>query len=112
MEILAREELAMNSNDFYLCSWYDWSLWLQHIYTARRRRQEDHELLMEMFRSTWTRFYNWNRGDNPAISPQDFFRLSYDTDKPTDTEPKEEDKLALVEKIKRMESKSKWKKRG
>lgn len=95
-----------------MCSWYDWSLWVEHIRQKHRRRKEDHELLIEMFRSTLCRYYNWNRGDNPALSPEDFWRLSYDKDKETDTEPSEEEKLKLIQTIRSLESKSKFKKRG
>lgn len=111
MEYLARVELGMSSKEFYDCPWYEWGLWFERINELRRKRLEDQELLIEMFRSTLCRYYNWNRGNNPEISPQDFWRLSYDDQTHTDHEPTEEEKLRLSETISRLESKSK-RKRG
>lgn len=112
MEVLARVELGMNSEDFYKCTWYDWGVWLEKIRNDRRKRTEDHELLIEMFRSSLCRYYNWNRGKNPELSPEDFWVLSYDKDKPTDTQASEQDNKQLEETIKRLESRAKKNKRG
>jgi hypothetical protein len=102
----------MSSEEFYSCTWYDWSLWMYKIHRDRKNRLEDQELLMEMFRSSLTLYYNWNRGENnKQLEPQDFWVLSYDKPKSTDTEPTEEEKAKLIETIRRLEKLNK-KKRG
>jgi hypothetical protein len=111
MEHLARVELGMTSEEFYKCTWYDWSLWVERILEQRKRRREDHEVVMEMFRQVLCYYYNWNRGNNPELMPSNFWKLSYDQDTRQDTEPTEEEKVKLQETIKRLESKSK-RKRG
>jgi hypothetical protein len=105
----------MTSEQFYLCTWYDWSLWMHKIHSDRRKRNEDQELLMEMFRTSLSFYYNCNRGsENPEINKEDFFwRLSYDKPREKEEQLSEEEEAAkLAETIKRLESKSKFKKRG
>lgn len=66
---------------------------MHKIYQDKQKRKEGHELLMEMVRTSLSYYYNWNRGkENPQLSPQDFWPLSYD-----DTRPSEEDKKELQE---------------
>jgi len=65
-----------------------------------------------MFRSSLCRYYNWNRGKNPELSPQDFWVLSYDKEKQSDTEASEQDKKQLEETIKRLERRAKKNKGG
>lgn len=85
----------MNLNDFYSCTWYEWSLWTERIVYIEMKRKQDHELLIEMFRSSLARYYNWNRGKNPSLSPEDFWTLSYDKPR-SDHEPSEEEKLRVI----------------
>lgn len=59
------------------------------------QRRQDRELLIEMFRSSLARYYNWNRGNNPEISPEDFWVLSYDKPR-TDSEPSGEEKVKVI----------------
>lgn len=102
----------MSMEDFYSCTWYDWSLWMNKINNDRRKRLEDHEVIKEMFRSSLSLYYNWNRGDKSApLTPQDFWPLSYDPAN-TDTTPEDGDMDNIEETIKRLESKSKNKKRS
>jgi hypothetical protein len=115
MEYIARIELGLTSEVFYSSTWYDWSLWMHKIHHDRKKRNEDHEVIIEMFRTSLSFYYNCNKGsENPEISREDFWRLSYD-------KPKEEVEVALSEEekaeklseaVKRLESKSKFKKRG
>jgi hypothetical protein len=115
MEYIARVELGMTSETFYSSTWYDWSLWMHKIHTDRKKRLEDQELLMEMVRTSLTFYYNCNRGtDNPEMNREDFWHLSYDNkSKEPEKELSEEEKAAkLAEAVKRLESKSKFKKRG
>lgn len=95
MAIIARQKLGMTLDDFYDCTWYDWGLWTERIVELALQRRQDQELLMEMFRTSWTRYFNWNRGDNPAVSPEDFLSLSYDKPR-TDTVATPEDKMKIV----------------
>lgn len=111
LERIARVELGMRSDEFYSCTWYDWSLWMEKIMEDRRKRLQDHELVMDLFRRSLAIYYNWHRGNNAELSPQDFWSLSYDQPVNTDTEPSPEEKLKLEETIRRLESKSK-RKRG
>jgi hypothetical protein len=105
----------MTSKDFYDCTWYDWSVWCERIKELRRKRIEDQELIIEMFRSSLTCYYNWNRGkDDPAIDKTSFWKLSYDSNESevTDREPSEEEKEKLAATIKRLETANKKIKRG
>jgi hypothetical protein len=88
---------------------------MHKIHSDRRKRNEDQELLMEMFRTSLSFYYNCNRGsENPEINKEDFFwRLSYDKPREKEEQLSEEEEAAkLAETIKRLESKSKFKKRG
>jgi hypothetical protein len=109
MELLARKELGMGLTDFYNCTWYDWSLWLERIKELRERRLQDHELIQDMFRRSLSIYYNWNKGkSNPPVNPEDFWRLSYDKVTDTQSTMTQEELQSIVRKL---ESKSR-RKRG
>lgn len=108
MEVLACVELDMSSEEFYSCSWYDWSLKLEKIRNDRRKRTEDHELLIEMVRSGLCFYYNWN-SEKTKINPTDLWKLSYDKQ---DTQIREGEEEKMKETIQRLERIAKKKKRG
>lgn len=95
----------MSTKEFYSCTWYDWSIWVERIHEMEDQRRVDRELLIEMVRSSLTQYYNWNRGSNPPLSPQDFWPLSYDLPRADNTEPSDEEKIRAIteiaEKVKR-----------
>jgi len=101
---VAREELGMTIDDFYSCTWYDWGGWVARINEQQRKRIEDKELLMEMFRSSLSYYYNWNSPTN-KLNPQDFWKLSYDKQVP------EEEVKEVNETVKRLERIAKERKR-
>lgn len=85
----------MTLDDFYTCTWYDWGLWTERIIELESLRTQDHELIIEMFRSSLSRYFNWHRGNNPPMSPEDFWTLSYDKPR-TDREASPEEKIAII----------------
>lgn len=100
-------ELGMNTEDFHLCTWYEWSLKLERVRHIRKKRHEDHELLMEMVRQTLAYYWNWN--STKKITPSDIWPLSYDR---PDTQVEEKDKAMVQETVERLERIAKKKKRG
>lgn len=61
-------------------------------------RRQDHELIIEMFRSSLAKYYNWNRGKSPAIYPEDFWPLSYDKPR-EDRDPDPEEKIRVIKEL-------------
>jgi hypothetical protein len=110
MEVIARVELGMTSEDFFSCAWYDWSLWMEKIRHDREKSRSKDELIMEMTRQVLSYTYNWNRSKNDqVIQPQDFWKLSYDK---SDIQSAPEDLDTLQETIKRLERATKKRKGG
>lgn len=104
MEFIARVHLGMTSDQFYTCTWYDWGFEIARINELARRRREDNEVIMEMFRTGLCYYYNWN--SKQKLTPQDFWKLSYDE------RPKPEDKPLVDDTINRLERIAKKRKRG
>lgn len=77
---------------------------MQSINNTIQRRREDHELLIEMFRSSLMYINNWKGG---KAEKTDFWRLSYDNVPTT-----EADNRQVEDTIKRLERIAKKKKRG
>jgi len=105
MEVLAYQELRIEPDDFYLMSWYEWTVKVSAINEDIRRRTEDHELIIEMFRSSLSYYYNWN-SPTTKVDPRDFWRLSYDKQVTAEEKPN------VDETIKRLERIAKRRKRG
>lgn len=77
---MARTELGMSSKEFFRLTWWEWGMCLLQIYKNNKRRQEDHELSMELTRQFMALFANANRSKTTKpFMPQDFWKLSYDT---------------------------------
>lgn len=106
--MIARQKLGMSLEEFYACTWYDWGLWTERIIELHHQRKQDHELIIEMFRTSLARYYNWHRGNNPALEPQDFWPLSYDAPR-VDRQASPEERADI---IKYLEEKGKKLKRG
>lgn len=69
----------MSSKKFWKLEIYEWSLWLQRIVSLQSKRQQDHELLIELERNSMALLANLNRSANTAAySGRDFYKLSYD----------------------------------
>lgn len=79
-------------------TWYEWGIKVNSINNDIARRREDHELLIEMFRSSLMYVNNWKGG---KANKTDFWRLSYD---PMNVVPDTEEMKELQEHtIKRLE---------
>jgi len=104
MEALAYEALRIEPEQFYLMTWYEWGIKVAAINSDSQRRLDDHELLIEMFRSSLAYYYNWNSPTN-KIDPKDFWKLSYDKEVPV------EQKKDVEETVKRLERIAKRRKR-
>lgn len=85
-------------------TWYEWSIKVAAINNEILRRREDHELVVEMFRTSLMYLNNWKGG---KAEKTDFWRLSYDSVPTT-----EADNQQVQETIKRLERIAKKKKRG
>lgn len=85
-------------------TWYEWGIKVQSINNVIQRRREDHELLIEMFRSSLMYINNWKGG---KAEKTDFWRLSYDSLPSTNEENKQ-----VADTISRLERIAKKKKRG
>jgi hypothetical protein len=70
-------------------TWYEWGIKIVAINNHILQRKQDHELLIEMFRSSLTYINNWKGG---KATKTDFWRLSSD-----DTQPDKEDIKELQE---------------
>ena len=91
----------MDAVKFWDLGWYDLSLWIEKIWTDRKKRNEDRELTMEMTRQVLCLFYNANRGStNPAKMPSDFIKLSYDSAQ--DEKPTDEDLQERLDRLKKL----------
>lgn len=104
MEHIARVELGMRSDEFYLLAWYDWCLWIDRIHELQRQRLYNYEIVMDLGRRLLSQYWNWNRGKKQPTSPEDFWKLSWDKENErTDTQMSPEDQEALKETIERLE---------
>lgn len=90
----------MSLEKFYRLTWYEWGLCVERITEMHQQRFDDRELIMEMFRTSIVRYYNWNRGNNPLMYPEEIWPLSYDKKRVTgDTEPPDEEKIRVIKEI-------------
>ncbi len=97
-----RTELGMSADVFWSIGFYDLTLWIEKVWTDRRKRNEDRELLMEMTRQQLCLFYNANRGkDSPPKYPADFIQLSYDEAR-KEEKPTDEDLQERLERLKKL----------
>lgn len=85
-------------------TWYEWGIKVTAINNKIARRREDHELLIEMFRSSLMYINNWKGG---KAEKTDFWRLSYDRVPSTEADNKQVDDT-----IKRLERIAKKRRRG
>lgn len=103
----------MRSDEFWGLTWYEWGGWVGRIQAEHRKREQDHQLTIEMTRNFMALFANANRGkDSEIYKPQDFFKLSYDKPEEQKKELTEEDKKQAVEKAKEVFKARKKKRNG
>lgn len=77
-----RLDLGMSSDVFWSLGWHDVNLWIEKVWSDRKKRNEERELTMEMTRQMMCLFANANRGkETPIFQPTDFIKLSYDKEK-------------------------------
>ena len=72
--------MGLSPSEFWSLTWYEWGLYVLRLHKDRQREMADRELSIEQTRQFMALHYNLNRGQNPALDPQDFWRLSYDKD--------------------------------
>jgi len=91
-------------HEFYLCTWYDWGLWVGRINEIEDKRKNDHDFVKGIVRLAMTQYYNWNRGTQAAITPEELWKFSFDEAR-VSKEPTREEKIQaiteLAEKVKR-----------
>lgn len=74
--------MGLTPEYFWGLSWYDWGLYVLRLHNENQRRIADRELQIELTRGFMALFANANRDPKKhaiPYMPQDFYRLSYDT---------------------------------
>ncbi len=94
----------MPLQEFYSCTWYDWGLWVERINEIEGKRSNDYDFIKSIVRLAMTQYYNWNRGNQAPIDPEDLWKFSFDEARAS-SEPSREDKIKAItevaEKVKR-----------
>lgn len=89
----------MGPEEFNLCSWYDTTLWVEHIEYKRNVRKDDHDFVKDLFRSSLCYYFNWN-SPTTKIEPQDIWPLSHE-DKAVPDMDKEKER-STIERLERI----------
>lgn len=76
---MAITDLDLKPWEFWQLTWYEWGIYCYKVYKDSQRELSSRELTMEMTRQFMALYANSNRTKNSApITPQDFWKLSYD----------------------------------
>lgn len=96
MHAIAVIETGISSKEFWKLNWYDFGLLSLRIKNNRKKEFDRTELTIEMTRSFMTLYHNHNMvmgKSSKPISPQDFWKLSYDQKEDENPEITKQQKL-------------------
>lgn len=93
--MLAVTELDLTHEKFWSLTWYEWGTYLIKLFRNQQRITAEHEFLMDLTRRFMALFANANRSKNTRVfMPEDFFKLSYDTQLHKNVDPELFSKVA------------------
>ncbi len=77
---------------------------MERINEIEGKRSNDYDFIKSIVRLAMTQYYNWNRGNQAPIDPEDLWKFSFDEARAS-SEPSREDKIKAItevaEKVKR-----------